>query len=459
VTAGELAGILIGAGLAVLGCAAALASLLRPRRGIQLLLAFGATTGLYGIRLLASQAPVRATLGETWVPWEYLVAFLTYVINIPFTYFVEGAIGPGWKNSTRWVRRVVIAFAVAAILIALAWGRPEAATVANSWLVLILVSIALGHGLYASRIARVQTILTDRIVVLGAAVFGAFIVNENAGQVVVPGTNIEPIGMLVFVLCLGYVVLRTVFRSQADFAVVQRELETARRIQTSLLPRQLPQLPSLDVAVRFVPMTAVAGDIYDFVHLGPSRLGILVADVSGHGVPAALVASMVKVAFSAQEQHADDPARVLASMNQILCRHLDGAYVTAVYAVINTDRQTVIVANAGHPPALLHKRGKTSLVKHDDGVMLGFFPDAKYTNTEVAPFCPGDRLLLYSDGVPEARDSAGQFFDGDRVARWLSDIDHASAEQFAKTALGELTRWAGGRFDDDVTFVITQHVR
>ena len=305
-TAGELAGILIGAGLAVLGCAAALASLLRPRRGIQLLLAFGATTGLYGIRLLASQAPVRATLGEAWVPWGYVIAVLTYVINIPFTYFVEGVIGPGWKNSTRWVRRVVIAFAVTAILIDLAWGRPEAATVANSWLVLILVSIALGHGLYASRIARVQTILTDRIVVLGAAVFGAFIVNENAGQVVVPGTNIEPIGMLLFVLCLGYVVLRTVFRSQADFAVVQRELETARRIQTSLLPRQLPQLPSLDVAVRFVPMTAVAGDIYDFVHLGPSRLGILVADVSGHGVPAALVASMVKVAFSAQEQHADE---------------------------------------------------------------------------------------------------------------------------------------------------------
>ena len=85
---------------------------------------------------------------------------------------------------------------------------------------------------------------------------------------------------------------------------------------------------------------------------------------------------MVKVAFSAQEEHADDPARVFAAMNQILCRHLDGAYVTAVYTVINTDRQTVIVANAGHPPALLHKRGETSLVQHDDGVMLGLFPDA-----------------------------------------------------------------------------------
>jgi len=205
-------------------------------------------------------------------------------------------------------------------------------------------------------------------------------------------------------------------------------------------------------------MTAVAGDIYDFVQLGPSRLGILVADVSGHGIPAALVASMVKVAFSAQEDHADDPARVLASMNQILCRHLEHAYVTAVYAVVNTDRQTVTIANAGHPPALLHRCGRTSLVEHEQGMMLGFFSGAEYTNTEISPFRPGDRLLLYSDGVVEARDRAGQFFDGDRVARWLSDIEHTSAEQFAETALGELKRWTGGGFDDDVTFVITERV-
>ena len=206
-------------------------------------------------------------------------------------------------------------------------------------------------------------------------------------------------------------------------------------------------------------MTAVAGDIYDFVQLGPSCLGILVADVSGHGIPAALVASMVKVAFSAQVDHADDPARVLASMNQILCRHLEHAYVTAVYAVVNTDRQAITIANAGHPPALLHRSGETSLVQHEHGVMLGFFPDAEYTNTEIATIGPGDRLLLYSDGVLEARDRSGQFFDGDRVARWLSDIRHTSAEQFAEAALGELTQWTDGGFEDDVTFVIAELVR
>jgi serine phosphatase RsbU (regulator of sigma subunit) len=206
-------------------------------------------------------------------------------------------------------------------------------------------------------------------------------------------------------------------------------------------------------------MTAVAGDFYDFVQLGPSRVGVLVADVSGHGIPAALVASMVKVSFSAQADQADDPARVLAAMNQILCRHLEHAYVTAVYAVVDTARQSITNANAGHPPGLVRRCGKTSFVDHADGIALGFFPGATYTNTEVAPFGAHDRLLLYSDGVSEARDRAGQFFDRDRVAAWLSDIEQTSAERFAETALGRLTQWTGGGFDDDVTFVIVESAR
>jgi serine phosphatase RsbU (regulator of sigma subunit) len=325
--------------------------------------------------------------------------------------------------------------------------------------VLTLISVGLGNVFHASTIGRAKTVLSEPIVVLGAVVFAVFVVNENLGELIPRHTNVEPIGMLFFVICLGYAVVRSVFRAETEFAAVQRELETARRIQLSLLPRQIPKHSDLDIAVRFVPMTAVAGDIYDFVQLGPSSLGILVADVSGHGIPAALVASMVKVAFSAQADHADDPARVLTSMNQILCRHLEHAFVTAVYAVVNTDRQTITVANAGHPPALLLGRDGTSLIENDGGVMLGFFPDAKYTSTEVAAFAPGDRLLLYSDGVLEARDRAGRFFDGDRVARWLSGIEHTSAEQFAETALGELTQWTGGGFEDDVTFVIAQRAR
>jgi phosphoserine phosphatase RsbU/P len=98
---------------------------------------------------------------------------------------------------------------------------------------------------------------------------------------------------------------------------LKHELETARQIQASVLPRQTPVIEGVAIAARLVPMTEVAGDFYDFLELGTGRLGILVADVSGHGVPAALIASMVKVALVAQAGHGDDPARALNGMNQI----------------------------------------------------------------------------------------------------------------------------------------------
>ena len=240
-TGGELAGILIGATLLVLGCASALASMLRPRRGTRIFLAFGLSAGLYGARLLALQAPVRATLGE-WFPWRYFIAFVTYVINVPLTYFVEGIIGPGWRHSTRWVSRAVIAFAIVAILIDLALARPGAAIAANSWLVLILHLLrALETVFHASTIGSCAHRLDRPDRGARRRVFAVFVVNENLGQPVLPGTNVEPIGMLFFVLCLGYAVVRSVFRAETEFAGVQRELETARRIQMSLLPRQDPK--------------------------------------------------------------------------------------------------------------------------------------------------------------------------------------------------------------------------
>src|SRR5262249_56624026 len=124
-----------------------------------------------------------------------------------------------------------------------------------------------------------------------------FWVNENLVAPLSRGVNIEPIGVLIFILCLGYVLGRSVFRTEAEFLSVQRELEMAQKIQLSLLPQQIPKPKWLDVAVRYVPMSAVAGDVYDVIEIGPATVGILVADVMGHGMPAALVASMVKLAF------------------------------------------------------------------------------------------------------------------------------------------------------------------
>src|SRR5262249_42796519 len=190
-------------------------------------------------------------------------------------------------------------------------GRVGIAARANSWFVLTIVSIGLINVVYSSAVRRLRTPLGEPVVIAGGMILLLFVVNENLGEPLIRGVNVEPFGMLIFILCLGYALGRSIFRTEAEFLSVQHELEMARKIQLSLLPKQIPKTKSLDVAVRYVPMSAVAGDIYDVIQIGPATVGVLVADVMGHGMPAALVASMVKLAFSVQACDPLDPARVL----------------------------------------------------------------------------------------------------------------------------------------------------
>jgi sigma-B regulation protein RsbU (phosphoserine phosphatase) len=460
-TGTELAGIFIGSTLLAVGVVSMAAASVRLRRSSTTLLTFGLWTALYGVRMFVRQPVVRDTIGGEAYIWTYVSIVITYAINIPILLFIESLVGPPWKRAVGWLVWAAVAFAIVAMAIGLATGNTQAATTANTWFVLASLALGLVSTVHGAVVHGMRTPLTDPIVLFGGTVLGLLVANENLGRNVVPGVNIEPLGVLLFVVCLGYAVGRSMFRAEADFAGVQKELARARQIQFSLLPREVPRSVELDVAVRYVPMTAVAGDIYDFIRIGPSSLGILVADVMGHGIPAALVASMVKLAFSVQADRARDPADVLSSMNRILCGQLDRSYVTAVYAVVDCERRTVTLANAGHPPALVTRRdGGVTRAVCDHGALMGFDPDARYTNVSVEPFQAGDRLLLYSDGVTEARNAAGEFFDDQRVARWLSEIDAATADGFAAIALDELTRWADhGRFDDDVTFVVAQVAR
>ena len=131
---------------------------------------------------------------------------------------------------------------------------------------------------------------------------------------------------------------------------IRKELETARQIQLSILPSEIPKIEGLDIAARYVPMTAVAGDFYDLIVVDEKRIGILAADVSGHGMPATLIASMLKIAFSAQATHADHPAQLLLGLNQSLCGKFQHQYVTAAYLFVDMEKQTMTYAGAGHPP-------------------------------------------------------------------------------------------------------------
>jgi len=247
-----------------------------------------------------------------------------------------------------------------------------------------------------------------------------------------------------------------------QLAAIRSELETARQIQLSILPQTVPALAGLDIAARYIPMTSVAGDFYDFVVIDEKRIGVLVADVSGHGMPAALIASMLKIAFAAQAPHASDPARVLSGLNQALCGKFQGHYVTAAYALINMERRSVCYAGAGHPPLLLHERssGKARSIV-ENGLFLGYFPKASYAAVEV-PFQEGDSLLLYTDGIVEMSNQADEPFGEERLESFLEEHAGLASAVMVEGLVDYLKGWSGRsaeeEAEDDVT-VVAVHCR
>ena len=243
-----------------------------------------------------------------------------------------------------------------------------------------------------------------------------------------------------------------------QLSAIQHELEMARKIQLSILPREVPRVEGVEIAARYVPMTSVAGDFYDFIPVDEKRFGALVADVSGHGVPAALVASMLKIALAAQSPHASDPARVLAGLNQALCGKFETHFVTAAYLFVDTEKGTIDYAGAGHPPLVLcGKSAGSARAVQQNGLFLGMFPHAKYSAVQV-PIAPGDRCAVYTDGVSEARNRAGEEFGTERIRGLLEASARDSPEKFASALLDEVGRWTqkapGESHDDDITIVV-----
>jgi len=288
----------------------------------------------------------------------------------------------------------------------------------------------------------------------------AFIVRANLaalGVVQGVGHQIEFIGFLVFVCCLGYITAHRTFDTEERLLAIDKELEIAQQIQSATLPRQIPKLPGLEIAARYVPMSAVAGDFYDFVLDDQKHLGILIADVSGHGVGAALIASMVKVAFAGQSEHVRDPARVLTELNLALCGKFEEHYVTAAYVFIDIQKGVLHYAGGGHPPIMLASHSDSSVRRiEENGPILGMIPEAPYSATEVA-FRRGDRVLLYTDGAFEAMNGAQEEYGKGRLEQFLKTHGDLSAEQFSTAFLDELSQWSGhsgGGQDDDITFVV-----
>jgi len=233
----------------------------------------------------------------------------------------------------------------------------------------------------------------------------------------------------------------------------QRELDEARLIQRALLPAALPQAHGLRLAAVWQPMDGVGGDCFD-VTVSGSAVGVMIADVAGKGMPAALLMSNLQAAVRAFAQDGAAPCALATSVNRLLCRHMvSGRFVTFCFAWIDATHGRVAYVNAGHNPPLVIRAGGAVERLTEGGTVLGVFPDATFAQAQIA-VSPGDRLLFYTDGISEARNADGEEFGEPRILAAAVAGRALSAEDLKDRVAAEVHTFTGGVFDDDATIIV-----
>lgn len=422
---------------------------------------FGLFAVLYALRLLGALETVQLCFPLSRAFWAYFNWVITAVIVLPFELFLYELSDDRLKAILRWLVTIQAILSALGILLAAAGVRLERLFLANS--ITVLATLCSVPAFYA--VTGIPDTLRRpwareiRVFLAGFIAWLLFVLYANLlGVRVLKGRDVEFLGFLIFVCCLGYITASRSFAKEELLVTLNKELDIARQIQASTLPRDVPRFPGLDIAARYIPMSAVAGDFYDFLVVDEKRVGILVADVSGHGVPAALIASMLKVAFAGQVEHAAEPSRVLIGLNRALCGKFEEHFVTAVYVFVDLSAGVMRYAGAGHPPLLLASAGSGGVrLVAENGLMLGLFPEAEYTCAEIR-FRPGDRCLLYTDGLFEAMNSSHEEFGKTRVGKFLEAQSSLPAPRLAASLLDEISRWsghaAGRRQEDDITLLV-----
>jgi serine phosphatase RsbU (regulator of sigma subunit) len=448
--------IIFGTLSSLIGLALIALSLLRWKANDLSLISFGIVCFLYGARTKAFQF-----LFDIPFPfWSYTNWFITYLIPIPAWLFVEQFLGKGWKSSVRRLLQVQIVFSITAISVSAYLGDPAAAMVVNNIMVIIGFLIVIAN-MFQPHLQRNREL---KVLKAGFLILALLALHANIAPLFTKGyasLDLEWLGFIILICCLGYAVARRFFQNEKDLITIAHELETARQIQSFILPKESVNIEGLSLAARYVPVASVAGDFYDFAKVDEKRLGILVADVSGHGVPASLISSMVKIAFASNTSHAANPAEVLDAINQVLCGKLESDFVTAGYLFLDTEEKNMIYAGAGHMPLLLWRAAEKKIYEfREKGTILGQFQDIQFKNIRFA-LKPDDRIILYTDGIVETSNTAHTLFGFDRLKEFIRSHAQLPAGQFADTLIRELFNWSGKpseeALDDDLTLIVVDY--
>ena len=242
-------------------------------------------------------------------------------------------------------------------------------------------------------------------------------------------------------------------RSKEQLLELQHELSVASRMQSAILPTTFPKTPEYNVHGTMTPAREVSGDFFDIIGLDHGRFALAIADVSGKGIPAALFMMSSRTLLKGVAIGLQSPSRVLDEVNKLLCQDNENTmFITLLYAVYNPSTGELTYANGGHcRPMLVHPDGQCGELPTTRGVALGLTPELQYQEKTVT-LTPGSTLMMFTDGVSEAMDSAGQEFGTERLEHTLQNQPPETALMANTTVLQAVQDFTGGiRQSDDIT--------
>ena len=457
---GDVINIITGTAFVVFGLVAFVVATIRRRAsGVRAIVLLGVWTIFYGSQafsynsLLLALEPYWMVLG-----FHYIRAATTYLTLVAgLLTFRELTLG--------FVRKALSAMAlVAGIIAALGLGKFVFAHQEN-WLMtynelLAVLSLVFWPPfLISPNFARKYSVLRGRgVLLVGYALFAveALLVNVLRPFGYQSYRVFDDLGFGALILAIGYVALTDVHASERRLSAIDNELAIARKLQFSILPTTTPNLHNLRISAVYEPMNAVAGDFYDFLPLDEYRAGFLIADVSGHGVPAALIASMIKVAAQSVVTDAAEPSKVLSRLERILSGQLRGQFISAAYLYIDAETRLARYSAAGHPPLLFWCAACNNMSRiESNGPLFGSPCEPAFPTREI-PFARGDRFVLYTDGFSEPENNAGEAFADTRVAQILQGSASRSAKELSSLLLNEVGAWSphGTPQQDDITLLV-----
>lgn len=250
---------------------------------------------------------------------------------------------------------------------------------------------------------------------------------------------------------------------EAEMARKNAELQIAAEIQKNFLPEHIPRTEGFDIAAKSIPAKEVGGDFFDVIPLevmplSSSRTGIMIADVSGKGVPAALFMALSRIVVRVTATWFKKPAEVISFANPIIAENSKtGMFVTLFYGVIDKETHTLTYVNAGHNPPLVLRK-KTGEIEELEltGMAVGAMGDAEYTQAEV-PLAPGDVMVLYTDGITEAVNDREEMFDLPRLIEAIRNNSSSSSKEIADEIIRSVFSFSGTQPQfDDITLMVVK---